>query len=177
MALQNFYRPTIIALCMGLLYAAPLRAGEDETVYAKRDQTAILAQPFGMAKIVAKAKEGEPLKVIGKSGKYYRVKTSRGVTGYVFSMRVTSDNPAGASPEDDDLGLADTGPKDRRSVALGESSASHSIRGLRKAPDKKGKGATKEMADKSLKNMERLKVSAGELDKFQREGNVGRYAR
>ncbi len=176
MALLNFCRPTIITLCIGLLFAAPLHAGQGETVYAKRNRTAILAQPFGMAKVVAKANEGEPLKVIGKSGKYYRVKTSRGVTGYVFNMRVTRVNPASSEP-DDDLGLADTGAKDKRTVALGESSASHSIRGLRKAPDGKGKGATKEAADKSVRDMERLRVSGGELDKFQREGNVGRYAR
>lgn len=150
-----------------------------KTVYAKRNHTKILSAPSGVSTVLTRVRAGEPLRVIGKKGNYYRVKTGKGITGYVFRLRVTDIRPLKAlsTGDEDDLGLGEVSSGGNRVVKLEESEASHSIRGLRKRNPNAGAGTTNLEAKESVRKMERFKVNRSELKNFQREGKVGGYAR
>ncbi len=153
-----------------------------ETVYVKPVTAKILSKPAGAgATVVATVRQGEPLTVLERVGKYYRVKTRKGVIGYIMRSRVTGQKISGAQEQDrqeDDLdkllGILGGG---QRTASMEESSSSHSIRGLKRKNVPGRSGVTNRQAEAFVKRMEKFSLSGGEIKQFQREGKVGAYAR
>lgn len=111
---------------------------EPMLVYVKSADTDVLSKPSGKSETLYTAKAGETLKVLDEDGKYYRVKTTKDIVGYVFKLRVTSEKPGSASDESSDI-LFGEKKIGKRSSAMDEGSSSHSIRGREKDPSAKKK--------------------------------------
>ena len=167
-----------------VLFAVTLAAhpvyAKQRVVFVTLDKTPLLTSPALDAKSSATLSAGAKLVVNKKNGKFYSVTTVSGKKGYVLRFRTSPKKPkvastsSSSSSSDDDPfgGLEDL----TRTAKVDESSSSHSVRGL-KEEGSKGAGATAEEATKSLDVMEKSGTSGAELNKFQREGGVGDYAR
>ena len=162
------------------LAAHPVYAKE-RLVFVTLDKTPLLTSPALDAKASATLSAGAKVVVKSEKGKFFYVTTTSGKKGYVLRFRtspkkpkVASTSSSSSSSDDDDPfgGLEDL----TRTAKVDESSSSHSVRGL-KEEGSKGAGATAEDATKSLDAMEKSGTSGAELNKFQKEGGVGDYAR
>ncbi len=146
-------------------------------VYADRDKMKIFHKPSVMSKTITVIKKGEVLTVIEKAGKFYRVRTRKGIAGYALKSHVTSKKPGSGGGNDDLDNLLGAVLGGGRSDEMNEESSSHSIRGLKDDGRVASGGSSLKSARQSVISMENSGVSASELEKFQREGKVGRYAR
>lgn len=176
----------IIATC---LLAVSIPAAAAQSVYAKRDNARIFDKPYASARVLATAEKGEALELVEKEDGFYKVKTGKGVLGYIQRDDASIEKPAS-----DDLGellgiLAGDGKRtasarDRsashsvrgRTASAREDTASHSIRGLRE-DQAAGAAVSPEEAKKAVARMEAVEISEEELKAFQTEGKVGRYGK
>ena len=153
---------------------------KDRVVYVTLDKTPLLTSPTFDAKASATLSAGAKVVVKKEKGKFYYVTTKNGKKGYVLRFRTSTKKPKGASAsssgsaDDDDLFGSLEGMD--RTAKVEESSSSHSVRGVR-SDNSKGGGATDEEAKSSFATMERSGVSGSALERFQKEGKVGKYAR
>jgi uncharacterized protein YgiM (DUF1202 family) len=159
-----------------LAFAFMSGAAWGETMYVKPDEAKILSKfPGPGSKVIATVYRGDALKILKKSGKYYRVKTGMGVIGYIARSRL-SDSKIGDGSDDLDQLFGDL-DGDQRTAKMDERSSSHSIRGLkRKNPPGKSR-VTSKQAQNYVKQMEKFSVSYKESAIFQKEGKVGFYAK
>ncbi|VAX16528.1 hypothetical protein MNBD_NITROSPINAE01-1456 [hydrothermal vent metagenome] len=146
-------------------------------VYADRDKTKIFHKPSVTSKTITVIKKGEALTVIEKAGKFYRVRTRKGIAGYALKSHVTSKKPGSGGGGDDLDNLLTAVLGGGRSDEMNEESSSHSIRGLKDDGQVASDGSSAKSARQSVTSMENFGVSASELKQFQRDGKVGAYAR
>lgn len=169
----------IVLLAFITLVFAP-GAAWCETMYVKPDKASILSKlPGAGSKEIATVHRGDPVTILKKTGKYYRVKTSKGVVGYILGLRLTATKigggPDGVADDLDQLFGALEG--DRRTAKMDERSSSHSIRGLKRKNAPGRSSVTKRQAENYVNRMEKFSVSYKEAAIFQKEGKVGAYAR
>ncbi len=168
-----------VLLTIATLLASPQTAW-CKTVYAKLSKTSILSEPKSSASLITYVKKGEPLAVIRTEGRYYQVRTGKGKTGFVLRIDVTNiaSGPENSGGGENDLDkLVDTIGSGNRTVSMTEARASHSIRGMRKKDTGETVRLTESQAEGAVRGMERFSVDDAELEKFQKEGKVGDYAK
>lgn len=151
-------------------------------MYVKPDKANILSKPPGAgSKIIATVHRGEAVTVLKKTGKYYRVKTGKGVFGSILGLHLTKTSAktggrSGGVADGLDQ-LFDALEGGQRTTKMDERSASHSIRGLKRKNVPGQSGVTQKQADNYVNQMERFSVSYEEAAMFQKEGRVGAYAK
>lgn len=159
----------IIVLCGGIFFLPSISWAA--TLYAKQDGVKITTEKSPTSKVVTKLKLGESVTVLSKAGRLAKVKTAKGKTGWVFTFRLSATKPKGKS------GSGLSGLTGRRKIAARESRAGGSIRGLKEsteqyAKDKKIKQEHRDAVDR----MEAFSVTANELMKFKKAGNLGEFS-
>ncbi len=143
-----------------------------ETWYVKKSSTKLQAKASARSEILGKLKQGTPVKVKSKSGKFYQVSTG-GKTGWVFRFKLSKKAPAGEQGDGDVLAALGGDSK----MTVRESASGSSIRGLSPISEQhaREKGATDESIQ-AVKNMETFKLRPEELDRFLEEGKLGEYS-
>jgi len=157
------------------LAAAASHGAEREDLYVTAVEAKLRAKPSPFAPVLLKLKRGDRLFALGEERDFYKVRSEGGVDGYVAKRLMSKNKPgaSGSEPVDELLGILGGG---ERTASVEEASSSHSIRGLKSAHDQ-GEVITGEEAEASVEAMEKFSLSGEELDRFQRLGRVGRYAR
>jgi uncharacterized protein YgiM (DUF1202 family) len=143
-----------------------------ETWYVKKSATKLQAQASAGSKILSILKQGTPVEIIKKSGKFFQVSTA-GKSGWVFQFRLSKKAPPAAQGDEDVLGSL--GGNQR--MAARESASGSSIRGLSPVSEEhaRKKGATS-ASIQAVKDMEDFKIQPQELDRFLEKGKLGEYA-
>lgn len=154
-------------------FIATLGVAVEKTVFATQDGVKITSKASKSASVVTTVNTGDELSVMEESGSFYRVKTVKGAEGYVGKDLVSDKKPEGGGL---DSLLGALGGLSR-TASVEESSSSHSIRGLKKAEGGGGQKLSPQDAERAVEGMEKFNVSDRDLDSFQREGKVGRYAK
>jgi len=123
---------------------------------------------------IATAQTGDQLESLEEAGKFYKVKTAKGETGFVLRMNVMDSKPAPPGKtgkgdgELDDL-VGSLGGE--RVAKLEEGSSSHSIRG-KTAAAKKTEVISRAEAEGFVAAMEKFTVSAEDVKAFRKEGGL-----
>jgi uncharacterized protein YgiM (DUF1202 family) len=143
-----------------------------ETWYVKKSATKLQAEASARSKVLGTLKQGTPVEIIKKSGKFFKVSTA-GNTGWVFRFKLSKKAPPAAQGDEDVLGAL--GGSQR--MAARESASGSSIRGLSPVAEQhaRKKGATS-ASIQAVKDMEDFKIQPKELDRFLQKGKLGEYA-
>jgi len=120
---------------------------------------------------IATAQTGDQLESLEEAGKFYKVKTAKGETGFVLRMNVTDNKPAPPSKSDGELDNLVGSLGGERVANLEEGSSSHSIRGKTAAATRTGVISRAE-AEGFVAAMEKFTVSAGDVKAFRKEGGL-----
>lgn len=159
---------------------AQMAYAQAKALHVKMANTAIFAEPSMESAKTASAQAGDQLELLEESGKFYKVKTAKGVTGYVLRMNVTDAKPSAAPPppppakankgdaELDDL-VGSLGGE--RVAKLDEGSSSHSIRG-KTAVARRAEVISHAEAEGHVAAMEKSAVSAEDVKAFRKEGGL-----
>jgi hypothetical protein len=142
------------------------------TWYVKKSATKLQAEAKARSKVLRKLNKGTPVKVLKKSGKFYKV-SAGGDTGWIFRFKLTKKAPSGGGGDGDVLGALGG----QQQIAARESAYGSSIRGLSPVSEEHAiKKGARPASIESVKDMERYKVDDEALDKFLDEGRLGTYA-
>ena len=143
-----------------------------ETMYAKKDQVNVTADMSPTSTVVATLRLGDPVEVIEKSGRQYKVKLRTGKSGWVFKFKLDDKPP---DVKKGDSGLSGLGGDNV--VVAKEARAGSSIRGLKETTEQYAEKKQISPTDRrSVERMEQRTVTSTELDQFKREGRIGEYA-
>lgn len=161
----------LIGLLTGLLALAAGPASA-ETLYAQKGQVKVTQEKSPLSKVVASLEPGDPVEVLEKSGRHYRVRAPNGKTGWVFKFKLSEEKPGGSGGSDA-LSLL-TGES---AVAAREARSGGSIRGLKEVSEAYVKDKQLDPAHKqAVDRMEQLTIPQEELIRFQKEGSIGEFA-
>lgn len=148
---------------------------QTKTLQVKMANTSIFAEPSMASAKIATAQAGDQLESLEDAGKFYKVKTAKGETGYVPRMNVMDAKPAESPPPP---GKGDAGLDDlvgslggQRVARLEEGSSSHSIRGKTAVGAQRGV-ISRAGAAESVSAMEKFAVSADDVKAFRKEGGL-----
>ena len=142
------------------------------TMWAKKDRVKVTAEQSPTSTVVATLRVGDPVQVIQKSGRQYKVKLKNGKSGWVFKFKLSDTQPEKAAGGSGLSGLAGD-----NTVVAQEARAGGSIRGLKETTEQYAEKKHISEADRrSVEKMEQRTVTDDELDKFKRDGQVGEYA-
>lgn len=149
--------------------AAPVFA---ETMYAKKDQVKVTAEKAPTSSVVAILRIGDPVDVIEKSGRQYKVRLRSGKSGWVFKFKLSSTQP---EVKKGDSGLS--GLTGDSVVVAQEARAGGSIRGLKETTEHYADKKQISPADRrAVEKMEQRRVTDEELNQFKKEGRIGEYS-
>ncbi len=165
-----FIRPAVILSGLILLLLPCLATAE--TWYVKKSATKLQAEASARSKVLGTLKQGTPVEVKSKSGKFFEV-TTAGSKGWVFRFKLSKKAPENSQDDGDVLGAL--GGNQR--MAARESASGSSIRGLSPVSEQhaRKKGATSESIQ-AVKDMEDFKIRPEELDRFLEKGKLGEYS-
>jgi uncharacterized protein YgiM (DUF1202 family) len=172
-----FKRHAVAGLLMAVAFMplSQIAIAQTKTLQVKMANTSIFVEPSMTSAKIATAQAGDMLESLEDAGKFYKVKTAKGETGYVPRMNVTDSKPAAPPPppgkgdgELDDL-VGSLGGQ--RVARLEEGSSSHSIRGKTAAGAQKGV-ISRAGAAESVSAMEKFAVSADDVKAFRKEGGL-----
>ncbi len=159
----------VLLLLAGLGFVSD---GIAETLYVKKSGTKLQAADSGKSEVIAKLSQGTPVSVIKKLKRFYKVSEPGGKKGWVFKFKLTSKAPANS---DGGGGILDA-LGGRQKIAARESSSGSSIRGLTPVSEKYAKKRGISTADiMAVKQMEKLRISPQEMERFRKEGQLGEY--
>jgi hypothetical protein len=118
---------------------------------------------------------GDLLEEVEEAGRFFKVKTSGGETGYVPRMNVTENKPPVVSAEKAGMDEAELDEiveelGEKQAFKLDEASSSHSMRG--KMAAKPLPVITNGEAEKSLEAMESFSVTQEDVMGFRKEGGL-----
>lgn len=151
-----------------LLIPAHLSA---QTMYVGKDDVKLTEDKSPMSRVVEALRLGDPVRVLEKSDRHYKIQAPSGKTGWVFKFKLSDQKVGGGGG---DILSSLTG--DSR-IAAREASAGGSIRGLKETSERYA--ATKHVDPASrnaVQSMEDRTISREDLLKFQREGSVGEFS-
>jgi uncharacterized protein YgiM (DUF1202 family) len=140
-----------------LVFLAP-----EDTVTVKRKLVEIREGTASYYPVVASASEGETLKVLEKKGRWLKVQTSGGASGWVFETSLES---GGTFLESAVKGGADMSGTAR-------STSADSVAGAKGLDESKRYAASKGLDYRAVEKVENFKVSAEEVESFIRDGNL-----
>ena len=168
----NIFTAFFSALLISTLISLVLPGdGHGKTMYVKKSGTKLRLADSAKSKVLEKLGKGTAVDVTKKSGKFLKVSTPGGKSGWIFKFKLTSKQPAGGGGGGDLLGALGG-----QQIAARESSSGSSIRGLSPMSEKhaKSKGISQSNID-DVKKMEKFKVSDEELQNFLSQGKLGEY--
>lgn len=141
-----------------------------ETIFVQSEATQLKSEPKLNATDVAAVKRGEELEVLKTQDKWYQVKSKK-KTGWISGLFISKTRPAGAATANDDI-KADLSKASRRRSNSYDVAAS--TRGL---TDNKSKERGKDEAKPDLQTLEKIekqKLNQAEVEKFKKEGELGK---
>jgi uncharacterized protein YgiM (DUF1202 family) len=158
----------LLALACGVALA-------EEKRWVSSDGTTLKREASVSSDDVAPLAVGAELEVVETSGRWIRVKTADGTTGWVYAGRV-SDAPPAAETTGGEGGLFG-GTMEQSQINTAKADSARSIRGLSPEVDQYAKQrGTPEVFKKELDKVLARRVSPKELKAFLREGKIGEYA-
>ena len=105
--------------------SSELKQDLPNVLYSKSDTVKVTKEKDPPSEVVQVLNRGEAVKVVEKSGSRYRVKLTKGKTGWVSKLRLSD-----RQPSEEPKGLADLAKlKDKESPTVIESRSGGSIRG------------------------------------------------
>ena len=164
------WQSILIALMVAAFSAGNVWA---ETMYVKKARVKVTAQKSPTSKVVATLRQGDPVQVVQKSGRHYKVRLRSGKTGWIFKFKLSLKKAGKSRGGGDVLALL----AGESSIAAREARSGGSIRGLKEVSETYAKNQHIDPAYKqAVEEMERLVISEDELTEFQQEGSVGEFA-
>ena len=166
--------PGSVAMALFLMILLAVPGGlSAQTLYVKKSGTKLRSKDSAKAEVIAKLAKGTPIKVTRKGKKFYKVKTAKNQTGWIFKFKLTAKAPSGSSGKGDFLGALGGQQK----MAANASSSDSSIRGLSPIAENRAreKGVPNENIE-AVKQMENFRITSKELDDFLLPGKLGEYA-
>ena len=142
-----------------------------ETLYVAARSAQLRAGKTSLDPAVASLKLGETLEVVKRDDRWLQVRTTKGVTGWIFYNHVSASKPAGGDNE-----LAALGQGFRQTDASAVT-ASAGARGLDKASEDYAKrsGITQQQRE-AVDRMIAYKLSDDAIQEFLKAGKLGEYA-
>ena len=105
--------------------SSELKQDLPNVLYSKSDTVKVTKEKDPTSEVVQVLNRGEAVKVVEKSGSRYRVKLTKGKTGWVSKLKLSE-----RQPSEEPKGLADLAKlKDKESPTVIESRSGGSIRG------------------------------------------------
>lgn len=168
----------VFLLSMAFMPSLQTALAQAKTLHVKMANTPIFAEPSMESAKIATAQAGDQLEMLEEAGKFFKVKTAKGETGYVPRMNVTDSKPALASPPPDKPGKGDGELDDlvgslggERVAKLDEGSSSHSIRG-KTAAVRRMPVISRAEAEEAVSAMEKFTVTSQDITAFRKEGGL-----
>ena len=168
----------IFLVSMAFILPSQTVTAQTKTLHVKMANTPIFSGPSMESAKVATAQAGDQLESLEEAGKFFKVKTAKGETGYVPRMNVTDSKPAQAPPPPVKAGKGDGELDDlvgslggERVAKLEEGSSSHSIRG-KTAVARRTPIISRAEAEESVAAMEKFTVSPQDVTSFRKEGGL-----
>ena len=163
---------------VGFMLLSQTAFADTKALHVKMANTPIFSEPSMESPKIATAQDGDQLSWLEEAGRFYKVRTAKGETGYVPRMNVTEGKPAPASTPQDKAGKGET-PLDDLVGSLGgervarqeEASSSHAIRG-KMSIVKRMTVISRTEAEESVSATEKFTVSAGDVKKFRKDGGL-----
>ena len=157
----------LLALACGVAQA-------EEKRWVTSDGTTLKKEASVSSDDVSPLAVGAELTVVETSGRWMKVSTADGRTGWVYAGRVSDAPPAAEATGDGGLF---GGTTQQSQIDTAKADSARSIRGLSPEVDQYAKQrGTPEVFKKELDKVLARKVSAKELKAFLREGKLGEYA-
>jgi uncharacterized protein YraI len=157
-------RMSAVVAALLLLLSLPALA---ETMYA-RTSTAVRSGKGLSAETIGTLKQGDAVTVVAREGSYYRLAFG-GRTGYVYFNKLSQEKP------EDVAALLGSGPGGG-GIELTELEAGGALRGLSPMAEQYARQSqVPPWAVQAVEAMGARKISAEELEAFQREGGLGEY--
>ena len=157
-------------LCLGLLI---IQVGYGaETVYVQAKSAQVRSGKTSLSQTVATVQFGEALEKLRQEDEWLEVRTTGGVTGWIFVSKTTTTKPAGG-----DSRLARLGQTVRRTEAA-PLTASTGARGLDKVAGEYANltGIPQQYQD-AVDRMTAYRLTDQEVEAFLRQGRLGEYAK
>lgn len=157
--------PLVIAFLL-LAFAGTAAAA---SLYVRANGTELKDKPGPGGASLAKLDIGTKVEVVAKEGAWVKV-TFKGAdkkekTGYIFGQKLSDDKP-----DKERFGGAVT-------ASASEGDSALALRGLSATSEKYAERNQIKPSDiAAVKEMEKRKIAAGDIDKFLREGKLGEYA-
>ncbi len=159
----------VFALCCALL-PGNLWA---ETLYVKKSGVKMTRSASAKATTVKTLAKGTAVKVLEKSGRYYRVALSDNSSGWIYRFKLSKKKPKTRSQSGGVLAALGG----RSNVSVHESGSGSSIRGLQ--PASQSYARKKRIGQSHIRALDRIKnftVDANDLLRFKREGGTGEFS-
>jgi uncharacterized protein YgiM (DUF1202 family) len=147
-------------LVLAMLLAMPLAASAETAQVGKNDS--LREKPFADAKVVTNLTAGQKVDILKREGAWYQVKAA-GKTGWVRMLSVRRTGQA-AAVSAGSLSQVATGR-----AGTGKIVATTGVRGLSEEALRQAA-----FSEEAVTAAEKYRVSAGEADRFAREGGLSR---
>lgn len=159
---------------MTLLFVAlAVTAVAARYVWVASEGTELRSEPKGASAVVDNLKLDARLSVLDRSGRWYRVKTDAGKTGWVYRGRISAQKPAREEAKGAP-GLFGSLDSD---IAANRASTDRAMRGLSPEAEAYAKATkTPDEYQKALDSVMALKVTREEVIEFLRKGKIGEFA-
>jgi len=142
-----------------------------ETLYVSAKSAQLREGKTSLDSVIANLKIGEALEVLKREDRWLQVKTTKGITGWIYDNKVSASKPA-----EGESGLAFLGLSFRGNSASAVT-ASAGARGLDKASEgyANRSGITQQQRD-AVDRMTTYKISDEDIQEFLKSGKLGEYA-
>ncbi len=168
--ITNHMHIVLLVGCLAAFAAGPVSA---ETMYAQKGQVKVTEDKSPLSKAVATLEAGDPVEVLEKSDRHYKVRAPNGKSGWVFKFKLSDEKPGGGKGGSGALSLL-TGES---TIAAREARSGGSIRGLKEVSEAYAKNKKIDPAHKlAVDRMDQLVITRDEMIQFQKEGSVGEFA-
>lgn len=171
MRIRQISLKAVLMTCLCAFWAGTVSA---ETVYVRADFGDIRSGKTSLSKVLTRVDYGEALEVMGKDGRWYKVRTSKGVEGWIFSNKISTDEP----PKSQGRVAALSGFGSFGRTKASEVTATAGARGLDKVSESYAdRTSTITPKDREAVNkMAAYHITEDELMSFLKDGRLGEYA-
>jgi hypothetical protein len=157
---------------VALLALGLTESGAQERVWVASEGARLQAEQTAESPTVVRLPLETALTVIAREGKWYRVRTDGGETGWIYRGKVSGAKPGDDTAELDDL-LGDLGESD---ILLAAADTSRSVRGVMDDPEEGEAMPIPEPYRSAVDRVLSFYVGDAELRAFLKEGGIGEYA-
>ena len=142
-----------------------------ETVYVQAKSASIRNGKTSLSKVVASVRFGQTLELIEKNGNWYKVKTVKGPSGWIYHNKVSLTKPSGRENR-----LASLG-KDFRHTQSSSVTGTAGVRGLNEFSTRYAQRSRIALRHRrAVDRMTNYRLSDGEVEGFLKSGRLGEYA-